>query len=239
MFLKNSSFRVFVVGFVLFLSSASFADQYEDLKVYASQVPHAELNQAILGYIANEINEPTDGMKSHYTLGLFEDTQSGQSWYILDGYYELKSGKILFLDFRYDPISKSSWPIKNYGYYMPGMNGRFMLEANEICNPYKRHFIGLVATQLGSVSFDHVQKFFDEKYGRQPIFTINDGDVLIMDPTKSSRMSKSVIFTLHENDLITKLSQATGLSANVLSSGREASTAKLKKTYVGSSGNCK
>jgi len=224
---------------LLFFSSVSFADQYDDLKVYASQVPHALLDQAIVEYIANETNEPTDGMKSHYTLALFEDTQSGQSWYILDGYYELKSGRILFLDFQYDPSSKSSWPIKNYGYYVPGKNGRFMLEADEICNPYKRHFIGLVATQMGSVSFDSIQKFFDETYGRQPIFMINDGDLLIMDPTKSSRMSKNVIFTLHEDDLITKLSQATGLSANLLSSGREASTAKIKKTYVGSSGNCK
>mgnify|MGYP000753318322 CR=1 FL=1 len=54
-------------------------------------------------------------------------------------------------------------------------------------------------------------EFFSDIYTRQPIFLINNSDLTIIDPTKSARMSKDVIFTLHENKLVAELREAFNL----------------------------
>jgi len=222
---------------ILFSVNIAKANQYTELAEFAKQVPHSEIDREVFDYIANETNESLEGIKSHYTLALFENTIAHRSWYILDGYYELKSGKILFLDFNYNPKTKTWWPIENYRFYLPGVSQRYLLEAEKICNPYQRHFIGIVSTSLNSVNLSQIQKFFDEKHQRQPMFFLNDTELTIIDPTKSAQMAKKVIFTLHENDLISKL-LAIGARATVISSGRAESTPELKKTYVASTPSC-
>lgn len=223
---------------LLSIASLCFAGPYEDLKIHAQEVPRAEIDAVIPQLIANETNESTVGMKSHYTLALFENVASGTTWYILDGYYQLKSGKILFLDFNYDPQDKYWKPIENYKYYMPSRGLRFMLEADELCNPYKRHFIGVVSTYAEPAQLNQLQSFFEQTYQRQPIFMVDNGNVLIIDPTKSARKSSDVMFALQENDLNKKIAASTGLTSSIVPSGREPSTPELKKTYVGSSGEC-
>ncbi|WP_413291266.1 hypothetical protein [Bdellovibrio sp. HCB337] len=225
-------------GIAFSMASLCFANQYDDLQTYAKEVPHAEIDQAVVEFIQNETNEDIAGMTSHYTLALFESTASGRSWYILDGYYQLKSGKILFLDFQYDPKTKTSWPIENYQYYLPARAQRFLLEADEICNPYKRHFIGIVRTQVEPAQFSQLQNFFEKNYQRQPLFVIDEDQVFIIDPTKSLRGADQVIFTLREENFASSLEAATGLTASMLTSGRQPSTPEVKKTYVGSTPSC-
>lgn len=235
---------ILALGICLFRTSVSHADQYADLATYAKQVPHSEIDREVLQYIANETNESIEGIRSHYALALFENLKSGRSWYVLDGYYVLKSGKILFLDFQYNPKNKTWWAIENYRPFLPGLSERFMLEADEVCNPYKRHFIGIVSLRMevggavNAVGIDRLQTFFAENYGRQPIFLLNDGDLLVIDPTKAARMSRDVLFTLNERDLIASLGKATAFNAKVIPSGREGSTVEIKKTYVGSTSTC-
>lgn len=216
----------------------AYADQYDELREYAKLVPISEINQEVSDYLSNETNEILSGLQAHYTLALFENIRTGRAWYILDGYYELKSGRILFLDFQYNPKSKNWWPIENYKHYVPAVTERYMLEADRICDPYKRHFIGIVGASLGSSSVDRVKQFFRDNYKSQPILVDNDGELTIIDPTKSARMTNQVLFTLNEQHLISGLSQSLGIDASILSSGRRPSSPELKQTYVGSTPSC-
>ncbi|MBT4761789.1 MAG: hypothetical protein HOO06_08850 [Bdellovibrionaceae bacterium] len=223
----------------LLICVTSLANSYSDLVKHAREVPVTRVDSEAIEYIKNETNESIDGLTSHYTLALFENKNSGTSWYILDGYYKLKSGKILFLDYIYRPSDKAWWPIENYKYYIPKSTERLMLEAEELCNPYKRHFIGIISSYFSNIStLSKLAQFFENKNASQPIFIFNDGNTLIVDPTKSSRRVKQVTFTLAEHNLIASLKKELGINSDVLLSGRSPSDENVKKTYVGAANSC-
>ena len=76
------------------------------------------------------------------TLALYEDNATSEiSGIIVEGYYLLNFGTVLFLDFVYNPSNKTWWPINNYKYNFSKKDQRYMFQTYEICNPYKRNFI--------------------------------------------------------------------------------------------------
>ena len=227
-----------VLSFLLNLPS--WADNYVDLKKYAREVPVRKVSAEATEYIENETNESVTGIISHYTLALFEDVKSGRTWYILDGYYQLKSGRVLFLDFVYRPREKTWWPIENYKYYLSRSMERFMLESKNICNPHERHLIGVISSYLSNVDLlGPLTKFFKNLYSSQPIFIYDNGNTLIIDPTKSSSMGGQVMFTLAERSVISALKQKLNIDGKVLLSGRSSSNGSVKKTYVGVTSSCR
>ena len=211
------------------------ASQLDD---YAKNVPTTLIDEEVLQYIQREIDKSITKVKSHYTLALYERKETGASWYILDGYYELESGEILFLDFDYDPIRKRWWPISNYRSFTPKQINRYMLQAEEICNPYKRHFIGVVTLPVPS-SFDEFSKYLKSRFPYEPFYWIYSGYMYILDHVVTNGLPQSnPLFTLNEKQLIDDLFKM-GIYASLMESGRIPSSDELKQTYVPVTKLCK
>lgn len=227
---------------LLSLISAFSLARASDLERYAAEVPIQAVSFEVQDYIKNETNESIEGMKSHYTLAHFENQKTGKSWYILDGYFEMPSGKILFLDFSYRPDTKVFWPIENYRMIVPAASERFLLKAEKICNPYERNFIGVIRIiNTQDLSIDRLQFYLKSKHQKEFSILATPSETFIIDNTRDTFWGDNPqpYFTLAEESFIKGMNEDLGLNAEVMQSGRMRSDDEMKMTYVGVTDSCK
>lgn len=207
------------------------------LKDYAAEVPTQLIDQEISEYLATEINYQ-EGFQSDYTLAEYTELKSGQVWYILDGYFTLKDGTILFLDFTYYPDRKLWRAINNYT-FVPKENERFLLKADETCNPYKRHFIGVIAFSFKDWGhLDDIVDFFEKELGGSPMIYTDGGTSMVQD--RRAEFGAKPLFTLKEEGLISKMMQLPYMNkATIIPSGRNPSDGKISQVYEGVTSACK
>jgi hypothetical protein len=230
-----------ILAILILLAGAAYADTVADLEQYAHEVPIAEIDDEAKYYIHNETNESIDGMKSHYTLALYERASDGKQWYILDGYYELKSGVILFLDYIYRPQRQSWSAIQNYR-YTPLASERFMLRAEEICNPFRRNFTGLLkASAIAEEALPSIRDYFRRHFGKNPLIVTNGAELYISDLTRGTFFASDPVplFTLNELGISDSLKRETGIQTEIVSSGRFPSDNSLRQTYVPVTETCR
>jgi len=232
---------IFLFVIVGIFSGTIQASHLPDLQQIASEVPISKIDEGVKLYIQNETNESVDGLISHYALVQFEDLSSHETWYILDGYYELKSGNILFLDFKYWPDDKYWKPIENYRNYMPGHLVRYLLKANEICNPYDRSHIGIIRGALTKAGqFEKVVNYFKKLGEHLPTFITDMSKIEIIDPPKAKRPSPNkLLFTLREHELISELGREAEIKLEIIPSSRSQSNDEVRQTYIGITESCR
>ena len=225
---------IVITFFLVFATSFTQAADVILLKKYAAEVPTQEVAKEVAGYIAAELDY-TDSFQSDFTLAEF--TRAGQSWYILDGYFTLKDGTILFLDFLYYPDKKLWRPIPNYA-FVPKTEERLMLKSEKLCNPYARHFIGVVAFAFKEEGhLDELVAFFRKELGGRPALYSDGGGNLVYD--LKTEMGQKPLFTLHEEGLIQNMSQLPYISrATLIPSGRNPSDIEITQTYAGVTPAC-
>lgn len=208
-----------------------------NLSTIASQVPVAMLDQEVAQYMKNEISY-TEAFKSNYVLVEFKDTESGKVWYVVDGYFTLKDKTVLFVDFNYYPKDQTYQVINNYA-FVPEENKRFLLQAEEICNPFKRNFIGVVL--LGFEKNGHLDELMsalEVKFGVSPMLYTDGRNHMIQDFTLA--MGMQPLFTLNEQTILGFLKELSYVKqAMLIPSGRNPSSDKITQTYHSLSSDCK
>ncbi len=221
--------KIFLI-FCLFLSIADGrAAGRSDLKKFASQVPTAEIDAEVVQLLKNEISY-ADGFVSNYVLVEYREAISGEIWYVVDGYFELKDKTILFLDFEYDPTKKSWKAINNYE-FVPEENKRFLLKAEELCDPFKRQFIGVVVVGFNEPGhLDEFVSFLGKTLSGAPMLYTDGMNHMIQDLTIS--LGAKPLFTLREESLIKKLNDLSYVKASMtIPSGRRPSDESISQTY--------
>ena len=212
------------------------ADQYEDLVKAADSVRVAVFDERAQYLIAREIPPGVDLVRSHYTLALFE-RDDGRSWYILDGYYQMSSGDILFMDVVYDPSDGWYRHIENYQPFVPYPRSRYLLKATEVCNPYDRHFIGIMEADFYRHSLDRFRDLFREQFGRYPEFVFTGATLYLHDA--EGTFGDSPAFTLSEEEFAGFSRQHPELPEfRIIGSGRAKSDEVLRQTYVPVGDSC-
>ena len=231
--------KVLIATFItVLISTQCLAYGIDDLNEFSKQVPVQAIDKEVLGYIKKEISSEITNFTSHYTLALYEEQAKEKSWFILDGYYILPSGEILFLDFYYNPISKKWWPIENYRSFTTGLLDRFMLQAEEVCNPFKRHYIGVVRTG-GSFSIDKLQSYLKSRFPYSPSLWFYRNNLYILDHVSIGLPDSDPLFTLAEDDLVKDLLELNLVeTASLLPSGRRRSNDVVKQTYIPVGDSC-
>ena len=226
-----------VILISIFITSASYGVPMSPLQKYASEVPVQKINQDISSYLENEIAY-SDSFKSDYTLAEYKDLNSGKTWYVLDGYYTLNDKTVLFLDFNYNPEAKTWSPINNYA-FVPEENKRFLLKADEVCNPYKRHFIGVVMFAFKEAGhLDEVFSFFNKELHGSPMLYTDGSNHMFQDLTAA--LGSKPLFTLNEEDLVKKMANLVFIKgAMIIPSGRGLSDDKISQTYESVAEACK
>lgn len=181
-------------------------------------------------YLKNEISY-FDSFKSDYVLVEYREVKSGKTWYIVDGYFTLKNKTVLFLDFNYDPASKKWQAIGNY-VFVPEENKRFLLKADEVCNPFKRHYIGVIYVAFKARGhLDDLMHFLSQTLNGAPMLYTDGSNHLIQDLTRS--LSPKPLFSLKEPELIRQLINLPFVEfAMTIPSGRNASDKEITQVYT-------
>lgn len=226
----------FLILCLSFLFSVSLFAGQDLLPVYASQVPKAKLDATVAEFLKNELHYAGDFV-SDYTLAEYKETVSGDVWYILDGYFTLPTGEILFLDFNYVPARQWYQPIRNY-VFVPEENIRFLLKAEEVCNPYKRHYIGVFFVQMQDFGhLDELAGFIRKEFRIEPVYLIYGVGIVVQDTTRNYGATPE--FTLKEEAIIASLQkQSYVVEAKLIPSGRSPSNSELQQRYVGVTPAC-
>ncbi len=235
-----------LIAKIILSLALSQADKLSDLERYAKEVPVDKVSADAIRYIQNETNESVKGLASHYTLALFEDKETNETWYLVDGYYELKSGAILMLDFVYEPLTKTFFPIKNYKKNVPVATERFMMKSKAICSPEKRNQLGILQiAKTDELSVDRLRFYLKAKLNKN--FTLVDTpiSVFVVDSTRNTKWSPfdetmyEPAFTLSEDALVKSLKEDINLDAQILdmSGGRHDPT--LEVTYAAVTDSCR
>ena len=207
------------------------------IKQYAADIPVDRLNQEVASCLKNEISY-LDSFKSDYVLVEYNDAKSGKTWYVVDGYFTLQDNSVLFLDFDYEPTTKVSKAINNY-VFVPEENKRYLLKADEVCNPFKRHFIGVVGVGFREAGhLDELVSFLGRTLNGSAMLYTDGANHMIQDLT--SFLGAKPLFTLHEEDLVKKLNNLPYVkSAMIIPSGRNPSDEAISQTYEPVTLGCK
>lgn len=228
----RKNFVMYLVLFAsLFCCRVGLADD-DQLEKLAKAVPIEAVDRDVLNLIHKELDQKYELVKSHYTLALFEDLASKEKWYILDGYFEIQDDKILFLDFSYDPYSKTWWPINNYKNLIPQKSNRYMLMSREICNLNRRHYIGVLEGTLKNFqALEKIMAYFENGFQATPLFILDQNQLLIAS-------NSAVNFNLKEAQVINHLKLAANTEFKLVSLERATSDDDIKKTYAAVTRSC-
>ncbi|MNK08058.1 hypothetical protein D3C87_259820 [compost metagenome] len=225
---------LFVLSF--FIVSISHGVAVNLLEKSVSEVPVTKINQEVAGYLENEIGYK-DAFKSDYVLAEFKESSSGKVWYVLDGYFTLKDQTILFMDFDYNPEQKTWKAINNYA-FVPEENRRFLLKAHQVCNPYERHFLGVLMFAFKEPGhLDEMVSFLNKELSGAPMLYTDGSNHMIQDLTATMG---APLFTLREEDLVKKISALEFVKrAMIIPSGRNPSDDIISQRYEGVNTSCK
>lgn len=237
-FASNWFMKNFFIFFCLFFSTTyGNGAGMTDLTKFIAQVPTAEIDLEVARLLANEISY-TDSFISNYVLVEYREASSGNIWYVLDGYFTLRDKTILFLDFDYDPFKKTWKAINNYA-FVPEENKRFLLKADELCNPFKRHFIGVVVVGFKEPGhLDDIISFLGKTLNASPMLYTDGTNHMIQDLTMA--MGSKPLFTLHEETLMNKLNSLSYVKDSmIIPSGRRPSDESISQTYEAVTSGCR
>jgi len=229
--------KLFIILATVFFANIGSGGEMSLVKQYATEVPVDKLNQEVAAYLKNEISY-IDSFKSDYVLVEYKDTKSGKTWYIVDGYFTLQDNSILFLDFDYDPSTKMSKAINNY-VFVPEENKRYLLKADEACNPFKRHFIGVIVVGFKEAGhLDELISFLGRTLNGSAMLYTDGANHMIQDLTSS--LGTKPLFTLHEKELVQKLNSLSYVKgAMIIPSGRNPSDEVISQAYEPITPGCK
>jgi hypothetical protein len=226
-----------ILSLFLLFSINCYGESLDLLKKYSSEVQVDKINAEVSKYISNELGKPL-GFKSDYTLAEYKESSTSKIWYILDGYFTLEDGTILFLDFNYEPSTKEAVAINNY-VFIAEENKRLLLKAEEICNPYKRNFIGSLYVILKNKGhIDDLLDFLIQKFKVPPILSAYNGTQLVIQDLTVN--SFKPLFVLYENQLAQDLSKLDFVkTAMIIPSGRNPSNDEISQTYWPVGNSCR
>ncbi len=229
--------KTFFLILLLSASTTTYGNLMSNLSEFASKVPTQEIDKVVAKFLENELAYTSD-FKSEYTLAEFKMNSTGDTWYIVDGYYQLADKTVLFLDFNYNPELKTWKPINNYN-FIPAENKRYLLKAEEICNPFDRSFIGVIAFSFHQLGFiDDFMKFLSEEYSRTPMLYTDGSNHMIQDLTAG--LGSKPLFSLNEEVLLKKMAALKYIQrAMIIPSGREPSNNEISQVYQAVTAGCK